>query len=711
MTTFSDLPLDILVLIFPYLDAQSFLALCATCQSFNHPNIRLESSYWSHAARSKFRVRNRPVIQADGLHWQRLYKRLLTQSRVFTWGQNTHGCLGSGIESVPASYMLHQGMPHGMPRRAHIRANDQGWPTEMKGAQELGVVADIQCGGWSTSLLNDKGILYTAGVLNGQSRIGTFGELRPVKFPAGAVNSGPHIALRQFSQGRSHILGLSDDNTIWSWYDANVEGTPVSLNNLGSMETGSGRVRSVVAGWTMSSAFLPGSGIILWNAIKHDNEEAVTQINEWVIVPRSGYRRPKGNQREPDESTRVMGKEIGEVTNYIVLEHHVVFVTDIQKLFATRIDWNRESGFVHDSFELLELQSLSTEDTTPSVTDVQGSFRTFAALKKDGQVIIANDDYLDACANQAFNDDSKPLPTTTKIPALQHTGVISLAFGDYHYHALHSDGTISSYGVEPQSCGALGLGQGVGTLRPGTLRGVKYQDRFGASDGILLPHAYFRGRRIWFQPESQKWLSFLANGGSDPVESLERKEMFSVPPIQGEVSEWIEQMGEKWDKRPAVVQKDDDGLGAYFALSVAAAGWHSGALVLVNDKLVQAVSASCLVDLPAPENRAESSTQERTTSLFNILNRSWRDVLALIYNEGQGQEHEQIQHHPFDPPEGKRYIWSEESFPRLHLDHGVDMPGRVPFSTWKEPKPDWKLVWRQGSANKVFGVEAWEYTE
>src|SRR5215469_8010903 len=75
----TDLPLDILVLITPYLDAKSFLALCSTCKALFHPEVRLDPSYWRYATRSKFRVRNRPVVQNDGLLWQRLYRRMLTQ--------------------------------------------------------------------------------------------------------------------------------------------------------------------------------------------------------------------------------------------------------------------------------------------------------------------------------------------------------------------------------------------------------------------------------------------------------------------------------------------------------------------------------------------------------------------------------------------------------------------------------------------------------
>ena len=46
--------LDILVLIFPYLDAKSFLALCSTCTALQQPSIRLDPTYWSHQTRSTF---------------------------------------------------------------------------------------------------------------------------------------------------------------------------------------------------------------------------------------------------------------------------------------------------------------------------------------------------------------------------------------------------------------------------------------------------------------------------------------------------------------------------------------------------------------------------------------------------------------------------------------------------------------------------------
>lgn len=142
-TSITDLPLDILVLIFPYLDAKSFLALCSTCKAFQQPSIRLDPAYWSFATRSAFRVPNQPIVQHDGIRWQKLYRRMLTQSRVFTWGKNEHNRLGHGYGRTPGGPLPLPGGPGRMRRFGHVRV---AFPTEMDDTRQLGIIADMQCG-------------------------------------------------------------------------------------------------------------------------------------------------------------------------------------------------------------------------------------------------------------------------------------------------------------------------------------------------------------------------------------------------------------------------------------------------------------------------------------------------------------------------------------------------------------------------------------
>lgn len=137
----------------------------------------------------------------------------------------------------------------------------------------------------------------------------------------------------------------------------------------------------------------------------------------------------------------------------------------------------------------------------------------------------------------------------------------------------------------------------------------------------MLPHGYITGREVWFQKEKQRWIEHLANGGSNFEEAKQRFEAVAhEPEVRGEVSEWIEQVGRSWDQKPSVTSKDEDGLGAYFALSVAAGGWHSGALVLVNDELVQAIANSVTEnDPPSVGNSTGNSSGMPSFLTFEIF--------------------------------------------------------------------------------------------
>ncbi|EOD44353.1 putative regulator of chromosome condensation rcc1 protein [Neofusicoccum parvum UCRNP2] len=323
-----------------------------------------------------------------------------------------------------------------------------------------------------------------------------------------------------------------------------------------SVSSASGSVRKVVAGWNTSSAYINGAGIILWATAnrKHygsDLGKDTLVIQHTVPIPKTNYIRPARSARDHDDATQELGQTVGEVLNYIVLEHFVVFVTDLGKFFAAKMSWHDRdtTGHVDDIVELKDLQANpETMSKRDSRVDIQGSFRT--------------------------PDPENPTAASLKwVPALQNSGVISIALGDYHYHALHIDGTISS--------------------------------------------------------------------------------------------EWIEQQGSDWDKREEIAEADSDGLGTHFALSVAAAGWHSGALVLVNDELSKKLEESCII--------RDSLASQPTSVDPSTFNEPW--------NHGAAVE------------EGVWYKWAQDRFPRLKLSNGQDMPGGddVPFVEWKAERPQFVL--------------------
>lgn len=448
-------------------------------------------------------------------------------------------------------------------------------------------------------------------------------------FPTGylysATNYEPSIAIRQFSAGRSHILGLSDDGKIWSWYHAKKAALQVKFahvdlreqateGSLAGQASAFGHVKQVVAGWSRSSAYVQGVGIVVWDIVErgeHDRETDTMLVLENAEVPKTSYRRPKGKERESEDQSDLRD-QVGAVQNYIILEHFVVFATDTGKVFCGLF------GDKNKVDDILELPDLSSDNG--SAVDVQGSFRRFAVFK-NGEVITADQEYL----HQSWNARGTHSTTSFsgglhKIPALQHNNVISLAFGDYHYLALHSTGKITSYGTELQARGALGLGD---EGPHGKARGIVY-DPF-THDGRLLPHAYTHGRQVWFDPRKRAWIEHIIHSSpNNNPDARARADLFDADSaVQAAVSEWIEQEAQAWDD-----EAGDDGLGAYFALGVSAAGWHSGALVLVNDELAQK-----------------------------------------------------------DPS----YVYEGKSFPRLRLSDGTEMPGSGELDAWRFGEPVWQL--------------------
>lgn len=570
----TELPLDIFVLMLSYLDVRSFLAFCSTCKAFQQPSIRLDPAYWSFQSRSKcimdlncgsplprtsltlvlgvFRLPNQPVVQHDGARWLKMYRRLFTQTRVYTWGSESNNRLG------------HQTTARSCPS-----------PQEMHGAREMGVIADLQNGGWSTTILNSRGTLYSVGLLDGERSWGGSPDPKALTFPPGypqspaaAAYNEPTIAIRQFSSGRSHILGLSDSGRIWSWHSFDHPAVQVKFVNIDIKEDSSdgsklassslfGSVKQVVAGWSYSSAHVHGIGIVIWEplrsraAVRHGprvrarsvprrllqrdpepDEPDTMLILEAFELPKTGYQRPKGTIRESDHD-RDLGQEVGQVKNYIVLEHFVVYVTDIGKVFCSRPD---EKDNVDN---ILELCALRGEVWKP--LDVQGSFRTFAVFST-GRVAIAEQDYLERCWSARTADLDHPEQTDIAglkyIPALQHNDVASIAFGDYHFLALHSNGKITAYGKGAEFRESLG----VGALPGARLRGL--------DSPAIARDGYTRGREVWFRKEQQDWLDFLHSGGKNMEEASERYALYAGgnPSVVGELSEWIEQEAKVWDE-------------------------------------------------------------------------------------------------------------------------------------------------------------------
>lgn len=420
-------------------------------------------------------------------------------------------------------------------------------------------------------------------------------EYRPLKFPStfrpttkDAYN--PSTAIKTFSSGRHHVLALTDDGMLWSWWNKNEPSRFVEFTNVRTIlnsrsPSTPGTVLKVVAGWEMNAALISGTGIVYWPRTAADsvNAKGLLLVTPQIISG-TGFQKLNSTreQRESEDA------RLGEVQNFVVLENYIVFITDLNKVFAVR-DGEEEA---------IELPTFSAPGRV--IQDIQGAFRKFAVFSSDGDVLMGNTELIRLTSELATSKSSSPsdsnsgeLPQPAMPPALQQNGVINISFGDYHFCALHANGKISSHGREPRGCGALGLGSLLGGIpfRSLTSRGEGHLQHL--SDVTYYSFAENRLHHIWFEPEKRLWLFYLND---------ESRSMGIYPdwlrPLQDnrqgileKYSPCVERAGDSWDDFPDIKAEDPDGLGAYFALNVASAGWQSAALVLVNENLARKIRA------------------------------------------------------------------------------------------------------------------------
>lgn len=658
-----DIPRDVLLLILADLQPKDYLAFCQSSRAV-YENYRQDPTYWRDTTSSTFRLPISPLLAADGPRWYSLYKKLKTQTRLYTWGQGRKGNLGHGRAlRIPGRGPLRRGgrIPLHVPTpRPIFQRVSSTWPTETDVPDEVGVIADLQCGGWSTTILSASGKLYSTGSLDSMNGL-TIGETTD-HFKHLQYLTQSTSLIRRFSAGRRHVLAMTDNGEILSWDRINAKGLMIFSRD--GRDFG-GKPSRVAAGWDLSSAYVPETGIVYWKPVKNDqsNDELDgLHVSERVI---------------PDTATRQSEKTSIYVTRHIVLAEWIVWLTSDSRIFAcnTENEIADQNAPTSPPFQVPGFTSPDHE-----LKDIQGQFQNFGVFTSTGKVLSGDGTYLrrvaaslrdDPSLQETYNFPSDLLSSRpTDIPSLQHTGVVALAFGDYHHHALHANGRISSLGRDSQSCGQMGLGDpNTGARFRGLHRDVNNQSR----DAFLLPVAERRGRQIWFEPEKKDWLDWLES----TLKGREFRLQDETPAVRawddqrraGMWSEWADQEGRNWkfgphgtsavdthaaigrEGRPEEEETDYEDLEPYFAIGIAAAGWHSGALVLVDEEKAHDVRSKWMV---GPEEKDDGPS-----------------IPGAFESKGDEEE----------------YVWKRTGFPKVELPDGFVMPGEGEPRPWREGRP------------------------
>ncbi|MCJ1423642.1 hypothetical protein MMC29_001526 [Sticta canariensis] len=514
-------------------------------------------------------------------------------------------------------------------------------------------------------------------------------DFPPAYPPTTSSRYEPSTAIQQFSTGRSHVLGLADDGSVWYW--RRYTAMRIQLSDMDISERNVTRVVAERTGWDRSSLYVNGTGIVYWPPLTYARYANLDQADvtvdclqvEPVIIPGTGYRRNRS-----DRALETLSLRIGVVTDHIVLEGYIIFTTDHNKIFSYRTTYPTEDFPQPEPVELTTFYSDSPSSFR--IRDLQGSFRCFALFTTSGSVLMASRPLLDTF--HLPPGARSPLPHPNAIVGLQGQSIISIAFGDHHFHALHATGTITSYGTEPEGCGALGLG----CKNAAKLRGVR-SDRLKEGEG----------RTVWFDPMMHTWLQDMSIKGH-LREAAERTRMMGDghDGACNAFADYFEHEGRKWED--GLVAEGE--LGAYFVLKVSAAGWHSAALVLVDEQKAEMARQRHLVVPPAkssprPNNDVVPPYPYGLASLCMFLVHLVRWFLGLTdrdaiaaENTKQGRRRREGVHargrddgsshggadddddddDVLDENQAQRVpAWTQDPFPRLRMADGEAMPGEI----------------------------------
>ncbi|RPA79204.1 RCC1/BLIP-II [Ascobolus immersus RN42] len=501
-----DLPTDLLVdCILPLLPLHDFINFTSTCRGFHR--LSNDEVYFRNLTYKTFRFPAQP-LRKEG--WKQLFKQIAT-ARLFTWGAAGENRLG-----------------HSWPVRSY-ETRGAKYPTEPKLNGVEGMVVDIAVGGWSTTVLTSAGVAYTTGQIR-ESGGGPTDGFERLKYPSQETTK-----LAQISSGRDYILALDDENQLWKW-DRNG-GKPGELVPIGLPRDELYRIRNIRAGFYKFAVFIEGYGICHGDLSNLDEAK----------VPGTN-----GTQPADPKSPTLEGK-IGRVVEYMVLENHLLFLSEAGALYAKHLQRNDPPVL---------LPNFTAREGEEPLCYLSGAFRNFAVFNKSGLVLLGNDGMLEALSNPAGEyaqgvsstyDLTAPLIPKEEIKplfrdSLQKKGIIKISFGDWHSLALTESGKVLTWGRESQGCGCFGIGpanseeakaKGVATTGPGG------------------------------------WDADL----KDPAEVD-----FFVP------SQLEDEDRNKWTKNSENA--------SFFAFNIEAAGWHSGALVSCPVGFPRVYSK--LAELPRP---------------------------------------------------------------------------------------------------------------
>ncbi|KAI0832117.1 RCC1/BLIP-II [Trametes gibbosa] len=461
--------------IFPYLPVTDLVHLGSTNRFF--ADLADDEAYWHRRIQEDFNFSGSDTARQTG--WKFLYKRL-SHPQLYVWGEKSQSRLG--LSNTPKT-SVRDGVPY--PTRLDI-----------PGVRIVSLVA----GGMSFHAIDSRGDIYVWGVLNGETfALRNDGFAEPGQKADRPMRLDLPAKFRSLSCGRLHTTALDAALHIWtftSW------GRPFRLNSpaVDKSSPDSTPVQ-VESGWSFSSILTQsGDVLVYWpfgGTFKTIIDQKETELNGIEDPAQNIAAKARVDQDKPRivpchwwdfhgadpvrlphipvhdlpvlHKTGLPAEQLDEETKLVKIagiDNCIIGLTNkghVLRYDSLAGDHTYQQGHweympYFSSVEKLQehavYRALDGSDApqllppaTMHINHISGSFQTFFAYSTGPSSVVLMG---------KATDESPSTTLPTVIPELQDRSVISVVLGDYHYGALTSTGTLLTWGAF--SKGALGLG-------------------------------------------------------------------------------------------------------------------------------------------------------------------------------------------------------------------------------------------------------------
>ncbi|KIY71850.1 RCC1/BLIP-II protein [Cylindrobasidium torrendii FP15055 ss-10] len=461
MSSITELPLELwLDNILPALPLPDVARLAQTCKFFG--DLAADDTFWKRKCDADFNFSAAGTARTSG--WKFIYSGL-SKPRVYVWGNRQNGRLGlSEIPKTPLGDVSH--------------------PVQLP-VQNARIVS-LAAAGTSFHALDTNGGFYVWGTLNGNGlrALKSDGFSDPGKRADGPLKLNLPVSMRSVSCGRFHAASLDTEGDIWnftSW------GRPFRLISPQLLERADSAPVQVECGWDFVSALSRSGDVYVWFPSQGEVADAVRQTNLTM-------------DSEEDEDKREVYKAHADDDSKVIKCATWDFIYDPLLLPPLpKLPQLRRQAEEASLEEIVIVQIAAYDGALIALTN-QGHVVQFKSLANEATVSSGSWEYLPAFSElgrvrelPAFTQSETLQPPTALkithisahfkhftaystgpestvliggtetpsdqpqvIPGLQRRGVISVVLGDWHYGALTTDGKVLTWGA--YSNGALGLG-------------------------------------------------------------------------------------------------------------------------------------------------------------------------------------------------------------------------------------------------------------